>query len=291
MGDIVFAAAASHAPGLIGMLDQAPEQAQQMVHEAYGRLADDLRAAEVDVLIIVGNDHLANNRLREYPDFLLGLAPEHRGPFEWFRSWLGCEEYVVPGDVEFAETVFNGLIHEGVRVSGRRANLRFDDNVSIPVIRTGIVESGVKLMPLLQNCTVPPVPDQRESYRVGRALGKVIRERVPDGVRVGLLGSGGLSHEPGGVRDFWVDEQFDQWFLDLLARGDHEEILDKVTLEVMDRAGIGGTSELLSWIVVMGAIGERPCEVLGYTAWDQWRCGIGAVTWDVAALTPAASGH
>lgn len=284
MGEIVLAVAASHAPGLIGMFDQAPAESRRVVASAYGTLAKQIRHVKPDILIIVANDHMANNRIRMYPDFLIGMAEQHRGPFEFFKSWLGCDDYTIPGDPATAEIVFNGLIHRGIRISASRENLNFDDNISVPVVKTEIESSGVRMIPLLQNCTVPPIPDQHRSYEVGQALGDIIANELPADARVGLLASGGLSHEPGGLRDFHIDEKFDKWFLELLAEGDHERVLAEVTPERMDEAGIGGTSELLSWFVVMGAIGERPCEVLGYTGWDQWRCGIGAVTWDMTSV-------
>jgi hypothetical protein len=139
----------------------------------------------------------------------------------------------------------------------------------------------VPIIPVLQNCTVPPVPDERACYDFGRALGAAIEQALPGDLRIGLLGSGGLSHEPGGPRYLEIDEKFDRWWMDLLTEGDHERILAEATFDRMEEAGSGGTAELLSWTVVMGAIGPRPCADLGYVAFDQWRCGVGAVQWDV----------
>ena len=51
----------------------------------------------------------------------------------------------------------------------------------------------------------------------------------PGDERILLIGSGGLSHEPGGPRYFFIDDEFDQWFLDLMAEGDHEKIISHVT--------------------------------------------------------------
>ncbi|MGW6273792.1 DODA-type extradiol aromatic ring-opening family dioxygenase [Streptomyces sp. NPDC055060] len=288
MANISLAVAASHAPGLIGMFDQAPAASQTMVTSAYGSLTRQIREAELDVLLMVANDHMANNRIREYPDFVVGMAPEHSGPAEFFKDWLGCGEYAVPGRPDIAEKILNGLNRRGVAVSATRENLNFDDNISVPVVKTGIEAAGVPIVPILQNVTVPPFPDQHRCYEIGRQLADLIENDLPSDLRVGLFATGGMSHEPGGVRDFWIDEDFDNWFLGLLGNGNHEQVLSEVTLERLDQAGIGGTGELLSWILVMGAIGERPCDVLGYTAWDKWRCGIGAVSWD---MTPAPAGR
>lgn len=283
MAKTVLAVAASHAPGLIGMLDQAPADSQAIVASAYGALTKQIQDVKPDVIIMVANDHMANNRIREYPDFVVGMAAEHRGPAEFFKDWLGCDEYAIPGRPDIAEIIFNGLNKRGTRVTATRENLNFDDNISVPVVRTGINAGDIPIIPVLQNVTVPPIPDQHRCYEIGQQLADIIENDLPDDLRVGLFATGGMSHEPGGERDFWIDEDFDKWFLGLLGNGDHEKVLSEVTVERMEQAGSSGTGELLSWILVMGAIGERYCDVLGYTAWDKWRCGIGAVSWDMTS--------
>lgn len=281
MGKITLAVAASHAPGLVGMLDVAPEESRTMVLDSYGEIARQIRETKPDVILMIANDHLANNRIREYPDFLIGMADTHHGPSEFFKDWLACGEYAIPGRPDLAEILFNRLSDHGLRVSAQRENLHFDDNISVPVVRTEIEKTGIPIIPILQNVTVPPVPDQHRCYAVGKTIAQIIEEDFPEDITVGLFATGGLSHEPGGIRDFWIDEEFDKWFLQLLEEGSHQKVLEEVTVNKLNEAGESGTGELLSWIVAMGAIGEVECTVLGYTAWDQWRCGIGAVSWDV----------
>src|SRR5215813_5343008 len=271
MAEIVFAAGAPHAPGLIGLLEAAPSDVKNVVTSTYRNLADAVAAAKPDVLIVFANDHLANSRVRAYPDFLIGMAAEHRGPFEWFKPWIGCEDYTVKGSPEVAAALFNGMTRRGIRMHAQSENLKFDDNISVPV---------------LQNCTVPPIPDQHRCYAVGQALGDFIRTDLPSNMRVALLGSGGLSHEPGGARYYFIDEAFDRWFLDLAASGDHERLLKELTIEKMEAAGSGGTAELLAWVVVLGAIGSKPGKSFGYTVHKDFKCGVGAVLWDMNANRP-----
>ena len=65
--------------------------------------------------------------------------------------------------------------------------------------------------------------------------------------------------------------------------GDHARLLRECTLERMEAAGSGGTSELLSWILVL-AFTRGPADALAYMPAVAWRCGTGMVTWnDVAA--------
>ena len=286
MAEIVFAAGAPHAPGLIGLLEAAPADVKDIVVTTYRSLASAMVSAKADVLIVFANDHLANSRIRAYPDFLIGMANEHRGPFEWFKPWIGCEDYAVKGAPEIAAALFNGMTRRGIRMFAQNENLKFDDNISVPVQLTKLAELGIPMVPVLQNCTVPPIPDQHRCYAVGEALGDFIRNDLPADMRVALLGSGGLSHEPGGARYYFIDEAFDRWFLDLVASGDHATLLKELTLEKMEAAGSGGTSELLSWVVVLGAIGSKPGKNFGYTVHRDFKCGVGAVLWDLDANLP-----
>jgi len=100
----------------------------------------------------------------------------------------------------------------------------------------------------------------------------------PGAERVAVLATGGLSHEPGGPRYFWVDEEFDRWFLDLLRKGDHAALLRECTLERMEAAGSGGTAELLAWMVAL-AFTTGSAEVLAYMPAIAWRSGTGMVLW------------
>ena len=282
MGKIVFAAGAPHAPAIVGLFDKAPDEAKQVVTDTYKAITKALKAAKPDVMIVFANDHLANSRITFYPDFLIGTAAEHTGPYEWFQEWIGCRDYSTKGNPEVAKALFQGMTRRGIRMSARHENLKFDDNISVPVVLTNLDQTDITLVPVLQNCTVPPYPNPERCFEVGNALRDFIERDLPAGMRVALFGSGGLSHEPGGVKYYKIDEQFDRAFLDLCVKGDHKALLREITVERMEAAGTGGTAELLSWFPVMAAIGERPGRSFGYTGWPSFRCGIGGVLWDIA---------
>lgn len=281
MADIVFAAGVPHAPAIVGQFRQAPADVQAVVTRTFEEIERRMKASRPDVAIVFANDHLSNSRVRAYPDFLIGAAGEHRGPHEWFKPWIGCRDYVVKGDAEVAKALFRGMTRRGIRMSARNENLNFDDNISVPVVMTDLDHSGIALVPVLQNCTVPPYPDQHRCYEIGRALADFIAHDLPAELRVALLGSGGLSHEPGGARYYKIDEDFDRAFLAATASGDHRSLLREFTVERMETAGMGGTAEVLAWYPVLGAIGECRGESFGYSGWPNFRCGIGGVIWDL----------
>ncbi len=258
MGDIVFAAGIPHLPAMVGLYDRAPPDVQATVRNSFEALRTELAAATPDVIIIFANDHLVNSRIRSYPDFLIGMADEHRGPHEWFKPWIGCRDYAIKGDRHVAAAVFRGMIRRGIRLFAETGNLKFDDNMSVPVTMGNLDTLGIPLVPVLQNSIVPPIPEQHRCYEVGQALADIIHNDLSAGMRVALIGSGGLSHEPGGSRYYVIDEAFDRWFLELATSGDHARMLRELTFDRMEASGSGGTVELFAWVVIMGAIGARP---------------------------------
>ena len=155
--------------------------------------------------------------------------------------------------------------------------MQFDDGVSVPMhyLNQG---GNIPLVPVTMNCTVPPIPTPERAYEVGVVLREMLRD-YPGNERIAVLATGGLSHAPGGPRYFWVDEEFDLAFLDLLKKGDHAALLRACTLERMEAAGSGGTAELLAWILVL-AFTAGPAEVLAYMPAIAWRSGTGMVVWN-----------
>jgi aromatic ring-opening dioxygenase catalytic subunit (LigB family) len=280
MAQIVYAAGVPHAPAIVGLYEKVPAAAQKVIRDTYAGLKRELLEARPDTIIVFANDHLTNSRIRAYPDFLIGMAEEHSGPHEWFKPWIGCRDYTVKGNPTVAEKLFGGMTKRGIRMNAERKNVNFDDNISVPTTMLELDTNGFNIVPVLQNCTVPPFPDQHRCYEVGRALADFIRDDLPADMRVGLIGSGGLSHEPGGARYYFIDEEFDRWFLDLCCSGDHQRLLRELTIEKMEASGSGGTAELLAWVVIQGAIGEKKGHSFGYTGCRDLRCGVGAVSWN-----------
>jgi aromatic ring-opening dioxygenase catalytic subunit (LigB family) len=275
MAQVVAAMAMTHSPGLTGWFDRAPEDQRRQARRALGEMRDRLRAARPDVIVLVSHDHLLNWPINNTPEYTVGIGAEHVGPADWYDEWLALEKYRIPGHPALARY----LVNEGARRRLALAYLRdmqFDDGVSVPMHYLN-PEGDIALVPVTMNCTVPPIPTPQRAYEVGTTLREMVHA-YPGALRVAVLATGGLSHEPGGPRYFWVDEEFDRWFLDLLGKGDHETLVRECTLERMEAAGSGGTAELLAWIVAL-AFTTGPAEVLAYMPAIAWRSGTGMVVW------------
>ncbi|MCI4646375.1 MAG: hypothetical protein MRY64_16460 [Hyphomonadaceae bacterium] len=280
MGKIVCAVGTTHTPGLLGWFEDAPEDQQKAAKDAFQRQRDAIAESGANVMIIIGNDHLLNWPINNTPEFTVGIGDMHTGPADWYDEWMSqTEKYHVPGAPGLARHLVNGASDLGLSLAYLR-DMKFDDAVSIPVKWLN-PDAAIPIIPISMNCTVPPVPSPRRAYDVGLMLRELVASYAED-VKVVLVASGGLSHEPGGPRYFHIDEEFDRFFLDTLASGDHEKMLRECTLERMEAAGTGGTAELLAWFTVLAAT-QGPAEVLDYVKSYAWRCASGWVIWPTMA--------
>ena len=279
MAEIVAAMAMTHSPGLTGWFTRAPEDDQHLALQATAEMRRRLEAARPDVVVMFSNDHLLNWPINNVPEYTVGVAAEHVGPADWFDEWLAMEKYRVPGHAPLARFVVNEAARHRLALAWLR-EMQFDDGISVPTHYLN-PDARFRLVPITMNCTVPPIPTPERAYQVGGVLKDVLRA-YPGPERIAVVATGGLSHEPGGPRYFWVDEAFDRWFLDLLKRGDHQALLRECTLERMEEAGSGGTAELLAWVLVL-AFTAGPADVLAYMPAVAWRSGTGMVVWNELA--------
>jgi len=280
MAEIVAAMAMTHSPGLTGWFEQAPTEHQELARIATAEMRRRLVAARPDALLMFSNDHLLNWPINNVPEYTVGIAGEHVGPADWFDEWLGMEKYRVPGEPGLARFLVNEGARRGLALAHLGPEMQFDDGISVPTHYLN-PDARFRLVPVTMNCTVPPIPRPERAYQVGTLVREIVRA-YPALLRVAVIATGGLSHEPGGPRYFWVDEEFDRWFLDLLKLGDHQRLLRECTLERMEEAGSGGTAELLAWIVAM-AFTRGPADVLAYMPAVAWRSGTGMVAWNEMA--------
>ena len=275
MATIVAAMAMTHSPGLTGWFERAPMQQQLLAKKAMDEMRWRLEAAKPDVILGFSNDHLLNWPINNVPELTVGIGEEHVGPADWYDEWLALGKYRIPGHPGLARHIVNEGARRRIAFSYLR-EMQFDDGFSVPMHYLNPF-NAIPLVPISMNCTVPPIPLPTRSYEVGLALREMVKA-YPENLRVAVLATGGLSHEPGGPRYFWVDEEFDQWFMAMLAKGDHDALLRECTLEKMEAAGSGGTAELLAWIMAL-AFTRGPAEVLAYMPAVAWRSGTGMVVW------------
>ncbi|RFA97598.1 extradiol ring-cleavage dioxygenase [Pyrobaculum aerophilum] len=275
MAKIVLGLAATHAPGITARAEEEPPHVRERVYGNYEKLRGVLEEAKPDVLLVVANDHVTY-MFEIIPQFLIVVADEYEGPPDY--EWLRIPKYKVRFKRDLAEHILNGLVERGFDIAFSEKPLLDHATMNPLHFLAGDKERGVIKYPvvsMLTNAFVKPVPPLRRGYQLGLAVRELV-ESFPEDIKVAALATGGLSHDPGGPRWGYVDEEFDKRFLAALASGDVEAVL-RLTPDQVFSVG-GGSYEILNWVVLWGIMRGKPAEVIDYvpgynigSAWAVWR--------------------
>jgi len=247
-----------HAPP--GITDQiTPERMRarhQAVEGAMARLGDFLREAKLDALIVVGDDQDELYHPDNMPGMLIyygetipnvPLGADFRGP-EWARRatarWYEEKEpRDYPVDASLARHLIDALIDREFDIAASAATPKGEgEGHAIGFVHKRIMKEIVPIVPVCINTYYPPnQPTPRRCYKLGQAIRAAV-ESYPGDKRVGIVGSGGLSH-------FVVDEALDRGFIDMMRRKDAGAI------QALPREKLNsGSSEIRNWICVAGAV-------------------------------------
>ena len=269
MARIVAAYAASHAPLILSAPEAAPDEQRRNLYDAFGRLREDFQRTRPEALIVFANDHFTNLFFDRVPPFMVGIADDHVGPVE---DWLGVEKRRVPG----APALGRWLVEYG---SEQGVDLAFSEEVRLDhgiIVGLEFLDpSGqVPVLPIVQNCSIDPMPSPRRCYELGRFLRRALE--AYEGInRVALLGQGGLSHWVGMARMGEINDAWDRHVLDLFARGEGAQIA-AWSREQIEEAG-NGAHEIRSWLTLAGAMEGHRAEVLAYEPVSAWVTGMGVM--------------
>jgi hypothetical protein len=107
---IVFACAASHAPGMTAWTEAAPQEQRNKILGSYQKLGEMLAASKPDVLVVVSVEHWANFFLDQMPTFCIGRAGYYDGPVE---EWLKISKTRVPGDPALGAQLLDTCLDSG----------------------------------------------------------------------------------------------------------------------------------------------------------------------------------
>ena len=234
------------------------------------QLRDEVTERDVTTMVILANEHFTNFFLESFPQLCIGIGEVNTGPA---RPWLGIEQGWVAGNPGLGEFLATSLLADGLDPAfSHRLDM---DHGIMTVFRAARSRPSHPVDPdraELRGAT-SSVPLAR-SWDLGRALRRAI-EAFPGDERIALVGAGGLSHWVGVPRVGDIDEGFDRWFLDRLALGEVESILDMADDEIA-LAG-NGAHEIRSWVAVAAAAAPIPATVLAYEPIAEWITGMGVV--------------
>jgi 2,3-dihydroxyphenylpropionate 1,2-dioxygenase len=248
MGQVVAAMATVHAPQLFTRPpSEDPAQLDADI-AAMRQLGKTLDETKPDLAIVLGSDHLETFFLSSVPTFAV-IAGERT------QAVFAGREYSLPTHLPFAEHMLDELVHEGFDMAySQDAELGH----SFAAVFEWVLEGrAMPVVPIFINTYLPPLPTARRAEALGKAIRKVIDAR-PE--RVAIIASGGMSHYPGTWKYSQPAFDFDYWAIAHMERGNHDVLLD-LTVEQLDEVG---NTEMLPWMVLFGAIGKVPGELLTY---------------------------
>jgi len=179
-----------------------------------------LTRARPDVLVMVGSDHFHQLWLDNMPQFLVGKAPFYDGNYYNEEREFGLPRMFLRGNEELSAFLLRQGLDAGFDLAFSN-ELRIDHSVTCPLI-TLRPEADLPIVPVYTNIFAPPLPQPRRFVE----LGKVIRQLVeawPSELRVAIIGTGHLSLELGGPRQFGPhgpDPEFDRKAVEWIASGD-----------------------------------------------------------------------
>ena len=246
------------------------------VEAAMSRLGDFLREAQLDSLIVVGDDQDELYHPENMPGILvyygetipnIPLAPVAEPNWGWRASARWHEEKVprdYPVDARLARHLIDALIDAEFDIAASAAVPAGEgEGHAVGFVHKRIMKALVPIVPICINTYYPPnQPTPRRCYRLGQAIRRAV-ETYPGEARVGIIGSGGLSH-------FVVDEALDRGLFDLFERK------DAAAIQALPREKLNsGSSEIRNWICVAGAVEHLPLEWWHYEPGYRTPAGTG----------------
>lgn len=277
MAEIVGVYAASHTPVMLNFPHLIQREELARVREGFAELGRRIAAARPDAVVVVSDDHLHNFFLDNLPAFAIGASDGYPTPIE---TWLNAEKRILPGHPGLGAH----LIGEAMEADFDPAlcmQLTLDHGALTPLELAGL-DGGTRVVPVLVNCTQPPLPTMRRCLQFGRFLARAIAG-YRGLERVAVLATGGLSHDVGTPRMGLVNAEFDRTFMRLLHEADDQALLSYAQAHVNDAGN--GAEEVRMWLVAQGVAHawRGGLDVLYYEPLEAWYCGIGVAEWKRAA--------
>ena len=277
MGRIVGGIGLSHVPSVGPAYDRGKQQdpAWKPLFDAYIPVREWLAKLKPDVAIVVYNDHVADFPFARYPTFALGAADSYAIADEGFGTRPLPE---VSGDADFSIHLCEKLIQDEFDLTvcqemGVEHGFLVPMNLCFPSTTSGW---PVKSVPLQVNVVQHPLPTARRCYKLGQAIRRAVENYSSD-LKVVILGTGGMSHQLQGKRFGFMNEKFDQWFMDQLEKNP-DSLAEISHQKIMEDAGAEAV-ELIMWLTMRGALSEKAKRVHRHY-YAPMTTGMGLITFE-----------
>ena len=247
--------------------DEAVAQRYRQVQDAIAHLKKEIRAANLDVLVICGDDQkelFFENLMPSigiyYGDTIRNAPRKELPPEKWYqraqmKRLEDSQEALYPVHSAMATHFIEGLIDRGFDIAALKglSEGQYEGHAYSFIHRTYLADAMLPIVPVFLNTFHPPnQPTPARCLALGSTLRDLI-ESFPGHARVGFLASGGLSH-------FTAEEDLDNSVIQALQRKDFHA-LGKLDPKRMQ----SGSSEIRNWIVLGAAARDLEMKWVSYT--------------------------
>jgi protocatechuate 4,5-dioxygenase, beta chain len=257
MATVVAVLASTHHPFYYKASTSPPESRPPFADEWVRKVEayrETLTRANPDVLVMVGSDQFHPLWLDNMPQFLVGKAPVYDANYYNEEREFGLPRMTLQGNEELSAHILRGGLDAGFDLALSN-ELRLDHSITCPIITTR-PQADLPVVPVYTNIFAPPLPQPKRFVQLGQALRELV-ESWPSDLRVAIIGTGHLSLELGGPRQFGPhgpDPEFDRKAVEWIATGDLEKTLAEVTLESLHTPG-NATHGFMDFMLMMGVAG------------------------------------
>jgi gallate dioxygenase len=255
MATIVGGVGASHSPTIGFALDhhKQSDPAWAPIFEGFAAVRDWVNRQRVDVLFMIYNDHVTSFFFDHYSAFTLGVGDRYVPADEG-----GGPRPVPParGHAELARHIAAALVADEFDMSFFQGK-PLDHGCLSPLSMLGDADGPWtgRIVPLQVGVLQLPIPNARRCYKLGQSLRKAIQSYPDEDLRVAIVATGGLSHQVHGERAGFINERWDDDFLDLIE-SDPEKL---VQMRLAEYAALGGMEgcEVIMWLIMRGALSRE----------------------------------
>jgi len=232
----------SHAPQIF-LERQDPPEVLAVIHEAYARMGKRIQESELDALVVIALDHVHNHFFNLVPTFTVFTG----GPV---MAALNQKTVEMPARHDLEHSLLDHLLANDFDPAWSQQTV-LDHSFMVPLHFAQKGGMNVPIIPIIVNTYVPPQPEITRCFKLGR---EIARWAENSGLRIGTLGTGGMSHYPGTPRYHDPDVPADRRVLEWLENGEVEKLVGMSAKE-LDETGM---TELRNWAVAIGGRGVAP---------------------------------
>jgi protocatechuate 4,5-dioxygenase beta chain len=257
MAEIVAVIASTHHPFYYRASTSTGEERPPFADEWTAKILafrETLTRANPDVLVMVGSDHFHQLWLDNMPQFLVGKAPVYDANWYNEEREFGLPKMTLRGQEDLSGHILRAGLDAGFDLAFSN-ELRIDHSVTCPII-TLRPEADLPIVPIYTNIFAPPLPQPSRFVKLGETIRGIVAD-WPSHLRVAIIGTGHLSLELGGPRQFGPhgpDPEFDARAVEWIANGDLDACLREVTLDSLHSPG-NATHGFMDFMLMMGVAG------------------------------------